>query len=315
MFKVLIRHFLICFTCIAGFMIGAQFLAPAAHAAGGTITLTMPNNAALLGHVGTQIQISGAGLTPATMYSLFTTASNDPAVCSAQNAAQMTPFATNPAVNTDATGAFQLATTWPGNAANATTNYFVCAVPANGGTGTLSGQSFTVANPVTLAVSAQTVQPGGTITVSGTNWVPPQNISVTIIGNNGPIANQIVPGDQVTPREGAFSVTFTLPANTAPGSYTVNAFAVNEQTPAMTASKQNAFTVAQQQATATPTPQPTATPTQQATATSVTHTSGNGGGGNGMDVLIYGLGGLGAVLVIIGITVYVVYSKKGQPMY
>jgi hypothetical protein len=316
-FKVSIRHFLICFTCIAGFIMGAQTLAPVAHAAGGTITLTMPNNAALLGHVGTQIQIAGAGLTPATAYNLYTTTNNDPAACSAQNVAQMASFTTNPTVTTNVTGAFQLTTTWPGNAANATTAYFVCAVPPNGilnagGAGTLSTQSFTVAQSVTLAVSAQTVQPGGNITVSGTGWVPPQAISVSIIGSSGTLANQTVPGNQVTPTQGSFSVQFALPASTAPGSYTVKAFAVNEQTQAMQATQQ--FTVAQQ-ATATPTQQATNTPTQQATSTPVTHTTGNGGGGGGMNILIFGLGGLGAVLVIIGITVYVVYSRKGQPTY
>lgn len=317
MFKVSIRHFLICFTCIAGFIMGAQTLAPVAHAAGGTITLTMPNNAALLGHVGTQIKIAGTGLTPATTYSLFTTTNNDPAACSAQNAAQMAPFTSNPTIATNVTGAFQLTTTWPDNAATATTPYFVCAVLPNGllttPAGTLSTQSFTVAQPVTLAVSSPTVQPGGTITVSGTGWVPPQDISVSIIGNNGSIANQTVQGNQVTATQGSFSVTFTLSANTAPGSYTVKAFAVNEQTPAMSATVQNAFTVAQPQATATPTQQATATPTQQTTPNPVTHPTGNGGGG--MNILIFGLGGLGAVFVIIGITVYVIYSRKGQPVY
>ena len=319
MFKVSIRHFLVCFTCIAGFIMGAQTLAPVAHAAGGTITLAMPNNAILLGHVGTQIQIAGAGLTPATTYSLFTTTSRDAAACSAQNAAQLVPFATNTTVDTDAAGAFQLTTTWPDNAANATTPYFVCAVPPTGllptPAGALSTQPFTVAQAVTLTVSAQTVQPGGTITISGANWVPPQDISVSIIGSNGTIANQTVPADQITPRQGNFSVKLTIPADAAQGSYTVNAIAVNE--PTMKATVQGAFTVTQPQATPTPTPRATATPTQQAPSNPATHPTNNGGGGGGgMMVLIYGLGGLGAVLVIIGFAVYIVYSsKKGQPVY
>lgn len=315
MFKVFIRHFLICFTCIAGFIMWAQALAPVAHAAGGTITLTMPNNATPLGHVGTQIQIAGAGLTPVTTYTLYTTTSNDPAACSAQNVAQMASFTPNPTIATSVTGAFQLTTTWPDNAAMATTPYYVCAVSPNdllnAGAGTLSAQPFTVAQPVTLAVSPQTVQPGGTITVAGTGWVPPQDISVSIISNSGAaIANQTVPGNQVTPTQGSFSMTFTLPTSAALGSYTVKAFAVNEQTPAMSATM--AFTVAQQ-ATATPTQQAKATSTQQATTNPTANTPGNGGGG--MKILAYGLGGLGAVLVIIGITVYVVYSRKEQPTY
>ena len=318
MFKVFIRHFLVCFTCITGFIIGALALAPVAHAAGGSITLTMPNNAALLGHVGTQIQIAGAGLTPATTYNLYTTTSNDAAACSAQNAAQMASFTTNPTITTDTAGAFQLTTKWPDNAANATTPYYVCAVPSNGSptpAGTLSTQPFTVAQPVTLAASPQTVQPGGTITVSGTGWVPPQDISVSIIGNNGTVTNQTVQGNQVTPTQGSFSVQIALPASIGPGSYTVKAFAVNEQTTTMTATLPNAFTVAQQQATVTPTQQATNTPTQQATPNPTNHTTNNGGGGGGMNILIFGLGGLGAVLVIIGITMYVVYSRKGQPGY
>jgi hypothetical protein len=190
----------------------------------------------------------------------------------------------------------------------ATTNYFVCAFPTNGGqngAGTVSTQSFTVAQQVTLTVSAQTVQPGGTITVSGSNWVPPQALNVSIIGGNGTLASQTVQADG----NGNFSTTLTIPTNAAAGSYTVKVFAVNEQTQAMSA--QTTFAVGQQ-ATATA----TNTPTQQATSTPFTnHPGGNNGGGGGMTALIYGLGGLGVVLVIIGIAFYVIYSKKEQPTY
>ncbi|MBO0780764.1 MAG: hypothetical protein J2P37_18225, partial [Ktedonobacteraceae bacterium] len=298
--------------CIAGFFIFTLLLSPpvlAAPAVGSaSVTMSMPNGVPLLGHVGTALRLSGQGFTANSSVSLYLSADGHPDKCSAANQGSLLPFNTLTQVTADSSGTFQQDTKWPDNAANATTSYFLCAISSD--MATMSSTPFTVAQEATVdSVTPQTVAPGGTITVKGSNWLPLQklNVSVGVANSDAILATKSVnPSGQ----DGIFTAQLTVPADTQPGSYTVTVYAVNEQTQAMT--KTASLTV--QEAAPTPTVPPTATPEPSPTASALTptptpSTSGNGSGGLGT-FLIFTLGGVGVVMVIVGITMVVIYSRR-----
>lgn len=326
MFKKFIHHLTILFSCIAGLFILTYLQLPAAHAAGTTVlpgaapqvTISLPGGGPPVGHPGTKVRIAGTGFTPSSMAALYTTPTNDPAKCKSgadPAGLGLTSFATKPTVAVQADGTFQVDTTWPNSAATATTLYYVCATDgsaAPGSPGGFSPTGFTVAQPVTIQVTPQSptaVSPGSQVTISGANWLPPQTLTVAIVP---PGAAGVVVSDHATSdAAGNFSVMLTIPATTAAGTYSVSVIADGE--PTMKAVLANAVTVS---AAATPTPTATAAPSPTATAapsptatTTPTPSTGNGGGGGGMTILIFALGGIGAVLIIVGIVLFAAYSR------
>lgn len=328
-FKQFIHHLTILFSCIAGVFIIAYVQLPFAHAAGTTalpgaapeVTISLPGGGQLVGHPGTKVHIAGTGFTPSSTAALYTTPTNDPAKCKSgadPAGLGLTSFATKPTVAIQADGTFQVDTTWPNSAATATTAYYVCATDAaaaSGSLGAFSATSFTVAQPVTLQVTPQSptaISPGSQVTISGTNWLPPQSLTVAI---TPPGAAGVVVSDHATSdAAGNFSIMLTIPATTAAGTYSVSVIADGE--PTMKATLANAVTVsaaATPTPTATAAPSPTATTAPTATATTPAPTppaTGNGGGGGGgMTILIFALGGIGAVLIIVGIVLFAAYSR------
>jgi hypothetical protein len=333
-------------------MAGLLFLLPfqslPAYADGGAqVTIAMPNNAPLVGHVGTRVEIDGTNFPANATINLFTTPLYSTSKCKASSLKNpsnygLSPFAPAPTTNADGQGSFQLSTTWPNNANQATTNYYVCAIASSsnnnnktsGGSqqGTAAAisaknNSFTVAQPVQIKVSAQSAQSGGagtpggsvtinagdTVTVSGTGWLPPQQIAVDIESSNGILTSTTVPASSVDPMSGNFSVSLSISSTADPRDYDVKVYAPNE--PTMTQTVPAAITVNSSTNSTTQANTPTAQTTAQAASTPVATTNSTSGSsvGSGSNLLAFALAGIGAILVIVGITVFVIYSR-GKPV-
>lgn len=259
-------------------------------------------NGMAVGHPGTKVTITGRGFGSNSNVNLYTTPNNDPGKCNNNNGDPggngLTPFTTNPTINAQGDGSFTLDTTWPDTATTQGTPYYICAISRK--SQVISINSFTVAQTATITVNQTTANIGDSITVTGSNWLPPQEITVTLVPSNNdtPIATQTVyPGT-----DGNFSTSLTIPNNTASGTYSIRVSATNE--PTLKASKDSALTISNG------TPTPTAAPSPTPAATPTTTTGSNTGGStlNSVTLLIYALGGMGALLIIIGIILFAVYS-------
>jgi len=273
------------------------------------VMITQPSvsNAAVGGHAGTKVQIVGTGFAPIpTTVQLFTTTNSDPAHCQPDDP-NLNVFTTSPTAMTKG-AALSVDTTWPDNAAVPGSVYYVCVLSLT--SQALSSNTFTAAQPVTINVSPTSVAQGAVVTVTGANWLPSQQLNVLITsGDNGPaIVSNVVNSDAA----GNFTAMLTIPSNAHPMTYSVRVYAPNENTPAMTKLLSNAVTVT---LAATPTPTVTPTPTPLPTTPVATATP-SGGAGNGTGgitkntFLLFTLGGLGILLVIVGVILFVMYSRK-----
>jgi hypothetical protein len=329
--KIVIKRIIMLLCGIAGLLVLSLLQALPAYAdnnGGAQVSISMPNNAPLVGHVGTRVEISGSNFPANATINLFTTPDSSSSKCKTsalKNPSNygLTAFDSAPQTNTDGQGSFQLNTTWPDNANQATTNYYVCAIASSssGGSGNGSGggaaisaknDSFTVAQPVQVRVAEQTVQAGGTVTINGSGWLPPQQINVDIESSNGVLTSATVQASSIDSMTGNFSVSLSIPPTADPRDYDVKVYAPNESTTAMTQTLPAAITVTSANATsqATPTAQATAQTTSIATAT--TSSTSSSRVGSGSNLLGFVLVGLGAILVIVGVTVFVIYSR-GNP--
>lgn len=318
---------------IVGFLLALQLFGGRAYAAGqAQITISLPNNAKLIGHVGTRVHLAASGFPANAKVDLFTTPNGDATKCTSANlqnptSAQLTPFATLPSTNADGQGAFQVDTTWPSSANMATTNYYVCAIAetaagttptptATPGAGTtsnaaISTDSFTVAQQLQLGISSPSVQPGKTVTINGSGWLPPQPLGLAIVDATGnQLASKTIPASQLDPASGNFSIDVVIPDSATAGTYSVKVTAINEQT--MTLTDNNALTVAAAAPTPTATQTPTVTPSPSPTP-QANGSNGNTNGG-GPNILAFGLGGLGIILIIIGLSVYFSYARQARPI-
>ena len=299
--------------------------APTAYAAGPTVTIALAGGNAdtPTGHAGTQVTITGTGF-PAGTVNLYTTTSNDPAQCT-MGAQGLQPFSPRPIVpaRTLANG---VTAAWPNNANTPGTAYYICAISSlRPDVAALSSNTFTVtqAQNVTMSLSQTTVNAGDQITITGANWPPSQAITAGIT-NPGQRNSYLANGHVNSDAQGNFSVTLTIPANAPAGSYGITAVVDNDR--ATNYHQENALTINAAAPTPTPTVAPTATPTIAPTATPTAATtttptttpggtSGNtpssGGGTTPLSLLIFGLGGMGILLVIIGGVVFAVYSRPG----
>lgn len=319
--KIFIQRFLLISCCMLSFFTIASMQVPHAHAVGGTsVTITSPlTNGKAIGHVGTKVEIVGTGFNPGTI-NLYTTTSSESTKCTnAGNPANLglTVFSTSPTVVAGPGGTFSLQTTWPDSAGSGGTSYYICAI-ASGPTA-LSNNTFTMALPVQINVKPSTVPQGGQVMVSGLNWLPPQTLNVSIVvGNSG--APPIVTQTPTSDANGSFSVTLTIPATADTRVYAVSVYAQNETTPEMTIVENNAVTVtlaptATPIASPTPTSAPTTTPTPTTVSTGITQTNNTGGtntdSGNSVSpMLLFLLGGVGILLVIAGVALFVVYARR-----
>ncbi|GHO87248.1 hypothetical protein [Dictyobacter formicarum] len=268
-----------------------------------SLMLALPTGGTPSGRPGTVIQLTGTGFPPNSdvTFSIAT----DPNQCATGNGGVAALQPQQPA-KTDANGGFMVQAKWPDGANQPNAKYYVCANAAN--VNAVATTPFTLLGQPTVATSNQTVNAGDKVTITGQNWLPQQGLNVAITAGQG--GNAIVSG-QVTPdANGTFTLDLTIPANTPAGNYGISVVGQND--PNLKTYLDNAITV---NAQATPTAQPTATPTPtlQPTATPTPtppSNSGSSSGGGGLTWLIFVLGGLGVVLVIIGLTMYLSHTHS-----
>ena len=247
------------------------------------LTLSQPgNDNQPLGHPGTKVDITGRGFPPSSSVRLYTTV--NPNQCKVGGT--LTRFTSQPVENVQTDGSFNLQTTWPDNASQSGTAYYVCAISSAGGIA--SGQIFSVAQKVTVSTSASSVNPGDGITITGDNWLPYNlQLQVSIVPNQGSGSANAIASTNATPdSNGHFSVNLTIDKNAQPGQYVVNVAAPGE--PTLTNQPSSTIITVNGQATPIPTPTPAAT------------TKGGSNGNGGITVLAFTLGGLGILCVIVG---------------
>ncbi len=287
-----------------------------------TIMQSGTNSDMAVGHPGTKVQIVGNGFQAGNSINIYTTP--DTTKCLASNTYSLQAF--NPrTVTAKGDGTFQINAKWPASSGQQGIPYYICAIDTAMGTATISSTSFTVAQDVTITTTTPNVNPGDTATIMGSNWLPAQQLAVSISGNQG--ASSIISGQTTSDANGNFNINLTVPQGAPAGSYGVSVVAVNEQS--LNTYKDQVITInaTGSQATPTTTQTPATTPesaaTPASTPTTVTTTGGNGtsnntgtGGGGAssagtqdMTLLIFTLGGLGLLLVIVGLIMYVSYSK------
>jgi hypothetical protein len=277
--------------------------------AASTITLSMPSSERLSGHPGTKVTLTLRSFVPNSTVNLYTTKDHNASNCATSPSRHPFDNYSTVTIGADGSSTRPLLSNipWPASAADPNESYYVCAVPTTtipGAYPAITAQPFIVASDVTVTVSSSTVAAGSPITITGDNWLPPQQITVQIGWNlSSGQSTVIVQRTAIPDSSGRFSVNLTIPPNTPPGSYAVSAVATNE--PTMAYEKDNAFTIGG--ATPTTSPTPSSTPTPSPTGTSTTSSDSNGdSGASGLTVLIFTLGGIGLLLIVIGIIMFAV---------
>jgi hypothetical protein len=164
----------------------------------------------------------------------------------------------------------------------------------------------TAAPSVTVTLSPSTVQAGGTITVTGENWLPAQQLTVQIApSGQSNILAQDTPNSDT---RGHFSTTLTIPTTATAGTYAVIVVSSDQN---LRFYRDNMLTVTALTPTQAPSPSPTptASPSASATATATpTGSNTNGGGDSGLAILTFITGGLGVLFIIIGVIMFAVSS-------
>lgn len=313
------RFFLACVLLLSFGMLSA--LQPArVQADAATVSIVQPMvQGKAIGHVGTKVSLQGSNFTPGGIVRLYTTLSADPGQCRSGNS-NLNVFSTNPTTTVKADGSFAVGdntlVTWPSNAANAGQMYYICAIEQNKGGTALSSNTFTVANQVTINVSPTSVAAGSEFVVTGSNWFPPQPITVNVYAGNNEQAPLLSDTTHNANSDGTINITLTVPATAQAQSYSVHVFAQAQNEVNLTFTQNNVLTVTQ----TTPTPQPAPSPTPQPTPTAApsptpaptpTPTPADSGGGTPSmgTILLFAIGGLGILLVIVGIILFVLYSR------
>ncbi len=310
------RIFCLC-CCLFGYGVVVAVQSPSAHAATQQVTISQPGNngGAVGGQPGTNIHLSGSGFNPGVV-NLYTTSNSDPTKCTDQGQPAnlgLMPF-TPTSVTVQQDGTFALDTTWPTSAATVGVSYYVCVVTP--GASVLSSNTFTVTPAPTIVITPTSLTAGGQVTITGENWLPPQALTVAV---TDPVQATVLVSQQTNPdQSGKINVTLTIPATTPAGAYTVSVSANNTTT--LKVVQKNALTVT---GAATPTPttapsptptlsvSPTTAPTSVPTTPASTGGTGSGGSNSGtINFLLFAMVGLGVILVIVGIVLFVVYSRE-----
>jgi hypothetical protein len=250
---------------------------------------------------------------------------NGPSVCKS-------PVATVGNVTTSDAGTFELHFSWPAAAGSVNDTYSICSILASGTGGVASFRDdgpFTVlsSNAPGISVAPASLNPGSSVTVSGQNWVPPQQVSITITGSNQ-LASATTTSSGLN--SGTFSVNISIPSGAQPGSYVVSADTSNNLLHSGTQNINIALAptptaTATATPTATPTDTPSATDTPNATSTASTSSTGtsnttppgpnsSNSGGNGPSALVLGLFLAIAliILVALGLIIYMVLHRSSK---
>lgn len=273
--------------------------APAARAGGGgmiihwdtSMIFAGQNNGYPWGPVGENAIVHGANFSPSQQLNLIVVpgdSNNNATLCQQAGITIAT-------VETDTSGTFTQNFKWPASAGQVNQEYSLCTKLASDGTSIISSQDdgpFTVltANPPVIDISPASVQAGGTVTVTGHNWVPPQQVSINIAGcaacepGNSEVTNASTTSHGLN--DGSFSVSITIPASTKPGSYVVDALTPSGLEAFYTTGVKH-LTIAGSSVTSPPTaiPSPSAQATVSATsvstATATTSVSSTGNANTG----------------------------------
>ena len=320
------------------------YRAPAAHAAGGgpiihwdsSMIYAGQNNGFPWGPVGENTIVHGANFSSNQQLRLIVVpgdSNNSGAVCRQTGVTVAT-------VKTSTSGAFDQNFPWPASAGQVNQGYSICSILVADGSlaSRLDDGPFTVltANPPVIGISSTSVQAGGTVTVTGHNWVPPQQVTINIAGcaacepGNSEVTNARTTSSGLN--DGSFSVSVTIPASTKPGSYVVDALTSTGMEAFYTTGVQH-LTITAAPITSPPTvnPSPTKSPaatvtaTQAATATATTTSTGttdstssssSDNGGKSNTLLIFVLIAIALVLfAIAGVIIFIpmLRSRKQAP--
>ncbi len=219
-------------------------------------------------------------------------------------------------------GSFMASFNWP--TGTSVGNWSICAYLAGTNTpaagGNTDNAAFYSSSPYVpkVSVSPTTVEPGGSVTVTGAGWLPAENSIVVYIApckGCTPIARY---GNAASASNGGFSVPLTIPANTKLGRYLVwagsSAIPVSSSSsgPHLMVGSAAPIPAATPKPTAT-TPMPTATPLPETTATarSVLAVADKPQTGSGEGLALYlGLGGLLALAAAAGSLIYLLRRRR-----
>ncbi|HLW00811.1 MAG TPA: hypothetical protein VKT82_19285 [Ktedonobacterales bacterium] len=306
------------------------------HASGGAqVVITAPiypgqNNGNAEGPVGATVSVQGSGwaVTSADVQVTLADEQNDTSGqpgSACQNGGPQVSIAGLSQQQPDGSGNFTVSFVWPAAAAATGHAYWVCG--QQGGTTSPGVSAFTVlsSNPPSLQVSDDSQAfPGGTIKVSGQNWLPgnqPITVVVTPCLNCDPGYTSTATVNSAA--DGSLNVTVNVPTQAKIGNQlfvtAANASSDPSLPPALNvndSSNAPRFTVTSQ-ATPTPTPTPSPTPTVGVTATA-TSTPAAGGSVNTTNtsssntILVILLAAVGVVLLIAaGIAVALFLRSRG----
>jgi hypothetical protein len=219
----------------------------------------------------------------------------------------------------DSSGAFSAYFDWP--AAAGSGSWSVCAIDVTtgwpsplGGAGSIDDGPFSVmsSHAPSLTLSSATVNPGGSVTVTGHNWLPAQGQIFVYAGpcadcDGAPLASETVSSNG----SGGFTATLTFDASATLGKYIVSA---HNQSGALDIGMSGPHITVALAPTATPAPTATAIPT----ATSASGgSSSNGGGGqaaaSGFSALVPWLLGAGGLLALALLGVAIFFLARRRP--
>jgi hypothetical protein len=262
------------------------------------------------GPVGEHARVQGSNF-PDGQYKLVLAAGDvntDATVCTGTTIPVGSPVTTSG-------GTFDASFDWPSAANQVNSKYSICALKAsdNSVASHLDSGPFTVlaANPPSLTLSSTSVTAGGSITASGQNWVPEQQVLVYAAScqSCGAPKTASVTVNSTGHTSGTFTATLTFPTSVTPGSYFLGAISSN----GVLSVTEQSITVSAQP-TATPAPSATATAAATATATQATGSTGSGGGDSGG--LLIALGALAIVLLaaLAGLIAYLVTRRNARPI-
>lgn len=252
----------------------------------------------------------------------------DPTLCQSANIVQSVGNATP-----SASGTFDANFSWPAKAGQVNKTYSICSFQS--GTNTVASSSddgpFTVlsASKPTLSISASSIAPGGSITVSGQNWVPPQPLNIDIAGcadcdpGNSTIATTTTSSAGLN--TGTFSISVPISATAAPGNYVVNVFSQNGPLDAFHlqgVGVQRLVVTAPPAVTPTVSPSPSVIPSPTASTANTTPTAtpnstsgastNNNSSGNNTPLLIGVLVALVVLLIAIASIIFYMLSQRNK---
>ncbi len=300
------RHVLIWASLLATLLFAAQAAvsmphAPIARAAGSgpiihwnaSMIYAGENNGNPWGPVGENASVQGVNFPANQQFRLVLVqgdSNNDAALCHS-------PVATVGSATSNSAGQFYQNYSWPAAAGQVNKAYSICAIKAADGSVASSKDDgpFTVlaSSPPVINISPASVAAGSTVTVTGHNWVPPQQVNINIAGcadcEPGNTEVTSVTAHSTGLNDGSFSIVVTIPASTKAANYVVNA-QTQSGMDANYISGVKHLTITAAAPAATSTTAPTSTPTAAATTTpvsTVTPTAvpgaNNTGSNNGSD--------------------------------